>query len=333
MTNSYSFSKFFSLTLFGAATLSNGLSTPFGKTTRNIATQVLQGAGPASVDLNQYNLPLDTVEKEWCAVFVQKTADIEEGVYLGCKNTTEVYVDTVETSFLRKEGLGIELTELAGGRDDDLGITVVSGLVPGGSAEESGIVLGDSIAEVSLIRTKSQAGVDNRPLSQQQQEWSVKTECLSYDATVDAILNLPPKQEGYDDFYAIKLRRLRRRPKIKVKLQYPPEQNEPDIVIEMNAGENLRQGMLVRGVKLNDPLAKRFDTKSGGNCGAGGLCRTCSVSVLNGSEVLNDQRVAEKQMLADSPRWRLACKAIVGYGMREGEMTVRVNPNQWDNVE
>jgi ferredoxin len=97
----------------------------------------------------------------------------------------------------------------------------------------------------------------------------------------------------------------------------------------MNAGENLRQGMLVRGVKLNDPLAKRFDTKSGGNCGAGGLCRTCSVCVMDGAELLNDQRIAEKQMLADSPRWRLACKAIVGHGMREGEMTVRVNPKQW----
>lgn len=320
--------KYCFLILFVVAPLSRGLSTPFGKTTRNIATQVLQGAGPASVDLNQYNLPPETIEKEWCAAFVQKTADVEEGVYLGCKSNKENYVDTVTTTFPRKEGLGIELIELAGGRDDDLGITVVSGLVPGGSAEESGIFPGDSIAEVSLVRTKSQA-VDNRPLSEQQQEWSVKTECLSYDATVDAILTLPPVKEGYTDLYSVKLRRLRRRPKIKVKLQYPPEQNEPDTIIEMNAGENLRQGMLVRGVKLNDPLAKRFDTKSGGNCGAGGLCRTCSVCVMDGAELLNDQRIAEKQMLADSPRWRLACKAIVGHGMREGEMTVRVNPNQW----
>ena len=89
------------------------------------------------------------------------------------------------------------------------------------------------------------------------------------------------------------------------------------------------QGMLVRNVKLNDPLAKRFDTKQGGNCGAGGLCRTCSVAVVSGGDVLNPQRVAEKQMMKNNPRWRLACKAIVGYGMKEGEMVVRVNPQQW----
>jgi hypothetical protein len=45
--------------------------------------------------------------------------------------------------------------------------------------------------------------------------------------------------------------------------------------------------------------------------------------------LLNQQRIAEKQMLQDVPRWRLACKAIVGYGMAEGEMTIRVSPNQW----
>mmetsp|Transcript_28344 Transcript_28344/g.57963 ORF Transcript_28344/g.57963 Transcript_28344/m.57963 type:complete len:88 (+) Transcript_28344:324-587(+) len=87
--------------------------------------------------------------------------------------------------------------------------------------------------------------------------------------------------------------------------------------------------MLVRGVKLNDPLAKRFDTKSEGNCGAGGLCRTCAVSVLRGGELLSPQKTAEAQMLGDEPRWRLACKAFVGYGMTEGEVTVAVNPRQW----
>lgn len=304
------------------------MSTPLGKTTRNIATQTLQGAGPASVDLNKYNLPLETIEEEWSASFVRKTTENEEGVYLGCKSNSDIYVDSFLSTFPRKEGMGIELLELAGGRDDELGITVVSGLVQGGSAEGSEIMAGDSLAEVSLIRTKIQVG-DKRPITEQNQKWTVKTECLSYDATVEAIQSLPTKMEGYEDYFSVKVRRLRRRPKIRVKLQYPPEQNEPDEIIEMNAGENLRQGMLVRGVKLNDPLAKRFDTKSEGNCGAGGLCRTCSVCVMNGGEILNDQRVAEQQMLADSPRWRLACKAIVGYGMQEGEMTVRVNPNQW----
>jgi ferredoxin len=88
--------------------------------------------------------------------------------------------------------------------------------------------------------------------------------------------------------------------------------------------------MLIRGIKLNDQLAKRFDTKNSGNCGAGGLCRTCAVSVIKGAGLLNPQRIAEQQMLQDSPRWRLACKAIVGFGMQQGEMTIRVNPRQFD---
>ena len=80
-------------------------------------------------------------------------------------------------------------------------------------------------------------------------------------------------EDGFEDYFEVTLKRLRRRPKIKINLQYPPDQKDDfgekveDTTIELNAGENLRQGMLVRGVKLNDPLAKRFDTKTGGNCG------------------------------------------------------------------
>lgn len=323
------YSSFLALLLLHSA---NSLASPNptnpAKTARNIASQTLQGTGLAQVDMNKYNLPLDQIEQEWCAAFVQKNIDREEGVYLGAKTDREIFVDTLVVSFprLAEGGLGIQLAELAGGRDDGLGITVVTGLVDGGSAEVSDIIPGDSITEVSLIRRKSQS---DKQLVEQEQSWNLRTECFSYDKTVDSILSLPTAKEGFEDFFSLKLKRLRRRPKITVKLQYPPEQNEPDMTIEMNAGENLRQGMLVRGVKLNDPLAKRFDTKSGGNCGAGGLCRTCGVCVMNGADMLNDQRVAEKQMLADNPRWRLACKAIVGYGMKEGEMTIRVNPNQW----
>jgi len=314
--------------LFSLFRCSDALSTPYGKTTRNVATQVLQGTGPALVDMNMYNLPLDQIEVEWTANMVQKTAENEAGVYLGAKNDLEIFVDTVVVTFARKGTLGIELTELAGGRGDGLGITLVTGLVPGGSAEGEDILPGDSIAEVSVTRAKQQI-VEDSTLEENQQQWSVRTECLSYDAMVDAILSLPPVAEGFEDFYTLSIKRLRRRPKVSVTLEYPPEQNEPDATIEMFAGENLRQGMLTRGVKLNDPLAKRFDTKNGGNCGAGGLCRTCAVSLLDGADLLNPQRVAEKQMLQDTPRWRLACKAVVGFGMKEGNMKVRVNPRQW----
>jgi ferredoxin len=306
------------------------LSSLYGKTTRNIATQVLQGTGEPAIDLNVYNLPFEVIENEWIANFVQKSTENKGTVRLQAKNSVENYVDTIIVSFPRKYGggLGIELAELAGGRSDGIGITIVTGLVDGGSASSSGLLPGDSIASVSLLRRRQQIS-GNSSISEKEEEWSVSTECLSYDKTVKAIKTLPGPKIGFEDVFVLKVRRLRRRPKIKVNLQYPPGQNEEDTSIEMYAGENLRQGMLIRGVKLNDPLAQRFDTKQGGNCGAGGLCRTCSVAVVSGGDALNPQRVSEKQMLQDNPRWRLACKAIVGYGMKEGEMTIRVNPRQW----
>ena len=318
----------------------DGLSSPYGKTTKNVATQILQGAGSALVDMNQYNLPLDRIETEWTANFVQKVGESENGLFLRAKND-DIFVDTVVVTFPRKtDGLGIELTELAGGRDDGLGITVVTGLVPGGSAEFSDIVPGDSITKVSLLRRQlDPTNIQSSILEEKQDEYSVRTECLSYDATVEAIRSLPPlssttqdkdTNQKFQDVFQLSIKRLRKRPKVTVKLMYPPQQKEPDTTFEMYAGENLRQGMLIRGVKLNDPLAQRFDTKSGGNCGAGGLCRTCSVSILKGGDLLNPQRLAEQQMLEDQPRWRLACKAIVGFGMKEGDMTIQVNPRQWE---
>ena len=316
-------------------------SSLFGKTTRNIATQVLQGTGEPAVDLNQYNLPFSIIENGWTANFVQKATESQGRVRLEAKNNIEHYVDILTLLIPRKVenggSLGIELEELSGGRSDGIGITIVSGLVPGGSSKNSDLNPGDTLSSVSLIRRKREITTaedggkqTNTMISENQQEFSVATECLDYEKTVEAIGNtIPAPKPGFEDTFVLSVKRLRRLPKVTINLQYPPSQNEPDTTIEMFAGENLRQGMLIRGIKLNDPLAKRFDTKSGGNCGAGGLCRTCSVCVMNGGDVLNPQRVAEQQMLQDNPRWRLACKAVVGYGMKEGEMTVRVNPNQW----
>lgn len=337
-----------------SSTSSSSPSSPslYGSTTRNIATQVLQGTGPPQVDLNQYNLAsLEQIQEEWTVAKVQKVTESQGRVQLSAKSTNDHYADTLLVSFPRSNdssgGIGIELLELAGGREDGLGITVVQSLVEGGSADGSDLLPGDAIESVSVVRRRKQLDVTTSSsnnnmgddtttkagLAETEEAFSVSTLCLDYDATVEAISSLPPPKTGWEDMYTLKVRRLRRRPKVRVHLQYPPNQDDAPAggveTIEMYAGENLRQGMLIRGVALNDPLAQRFDTKQGGNCGAGGLCRTCSVVVSSGGDLLNPQRPAEKQMLADQPRWRLACKAILGYGMQAGELTIRVNPRRW----
>ena len=296
-----------------------------------MATQILQGVGPVSPEhLNTFNIDdLELIAGQLTANLVQKATEKEAKLRMGCVNDREMFVDTVTVTFPRipDAGLGLELQELAGGREDGLGITIVTSLVEGGAAASSDVDVrpGDSLAKVSILRTQK-----NRKLEETQQITTVETECLGYDATVSAILNdLPAPNVAYDDVWQVTLKRLRRKPVVTVNLQYPPSQQEDDVSIQLFAGDNLRQSMLVRNIKLNDPLAKRFDTKNSGNCGAGGLCRTCSVVVVRGAELLNPARVAEKTMLMDNPRMRLACKAIVGYGFQEGEMTIRVNPNQW----
>ena len=57
----------------------DGLSSPHRKTTKNVATRVLQATGSPLVDTNQYNLPSDRIETEWCANFVQKIGESENG--------------------------------------------------------------------------------------------------------------------------------------------------------------------------------------------------------------------------------------------------------------
>jgi len=265
---------------------------------------------------------------EWTANAKPADDFVDSGVFLGAKSYKDIMVDTIKVSFPRKpdSGLGILLQEIAGGRSDGLGITMVSGLVEGGAADGCGILEGDCISKLSIQKrsTDDRGGLPELV----NEEQSISTECLGYDATVDAIMALPAA-ESDDEVFVLSMKRLRRRPRVSVTIQYPPSQREADTTIILFSGENLRRAMLTRGVKLNDALARRFDNGGSGNCGAEGTCATCAVSILKGGELLNPQGIQEEQMLRDNPRWRLGCRAIVGYGFQEGEMILRINPKQW----
>ena len=145
------------------------------------------------VDLNQYNLVLEEIAQEWTAVLSGETAMLTAGARLAAKSSKEIFVDTVQVTFPRRQrnaGLGLELLEIAGGREDGLGIVVVSGIVEGGNAVGSGVLEGDSIAQVA-VQTVTKSNTENGVMEEVQEEASVETECLGYDATVDAISSLP----------------------------------------------------------------------------------------------------------------------------------------------
>ena len=45
--------------------------------------------------------------------------------------------------------------------------------------------------------------------------------------------------------------------------------------------------------------------------------------------MLSTMGIQESQILSKKTKWRMACKAVVGYGMEEGDMTIQVSPRQW----
>lgn len=290
-------------------------------TTKNVATQILQGVGPVTNEqLNSFNVQdQDRISSEWTVLKVQKATESKYSMRLGCR-AVDLRVDEVTVSFPRiGNALGLQLEEIAGS-DDNLGITIVTD-----SSSHDEILMGDVISKVTLVRTKKSDG-----LATTEERFQVSTECLNFDATVKTIQSLPEYDEQYDETMVLTLKRLRRRPQIDVRVRYPPQSNRSDERVTLFAGENLRQALLVRGIALNDPNVQRFDGKPpGSNCGAGGLCRTCKIDVDSGRNVLNPQRPAEAQMLADESRARLSCKAIVGYGMTSGELVVKAFPEQW----
>lgn len=308
-----------------------------GTTTKNVATQILQGVGPCSPeDLEKYNIDddIDRIVSEWTANMVQSvTSSKAPTLQLGCQSDDVLYVDTIRVVFPRvSNGMGIQLQEIAGGREDGLGITVVVD-------KAAGMLPGDSIANVALLRKRKQNLRQQQQLEDTEEIMSVATECLGYDATVQAIQSLPPlDDDASEEVWQVTVKRIRRKPLVQVELKYPPSsttksktKKEGTVSLQLFAGENLRQALLTRGVTVNDGLARRYDGKGvgSGNCGAGGLCRTCTIAVETGADLLNPPRVAEQTMFADAPRMRLACKAIVGYGMKEGTLRIRMFPNQW----
>eukprot|EP00584_Thalassiosira_punctigera_P023016 CAMPEP_0172553768 /NCGR_PEP_ID=MMETSP1067-20121228/51642_1 /TAXON_ID=265564 ORGANISM="Thalassiosira punctigera, Strain Tpunct2005C2" /NCGR_SAMPLE_ID=MMETSP1067 /ASSEMBLY_ACC=CAM_ASM_000444 /LENGTH=325 /DNA_ID=CAMNT_0013341999 /DNA_START=142 /DNA_END=1119 /DNA_ORIENTATION=- len=279
-------------------------------------------AGAPSVNMDKYNLPLERSINEWTAVVQAESSMQSSGIFLRAKDK-ELFVDTLQFAVRREGGLGLLLTEIAGGREDGVGITIIEEVLAGGNAERSGIVAGDSIVALTVAST------DENGMNVNEMRIDVATECLGYDATIDALTSLPPPASAEDEV-TLTVKRIRKQPKVNVKLQYPPYLDEPDVSIELFAGENLRRAMLTRGIKLNDKLAERFDSGGSGDCGSDGTCATCVVGVTKGKDLLSPMGQQEEQILKKKPRWRMACKAVVGYGMTEGEMTLQVSPRQWE---
>ncbi|KAJ1635472.1 hypothetical protein T492DRAFT_610604 [Pavlovales sp. CCMP2436] len=223
----------------------------------------------------------------------------------------EAFTETV-TIARSPESPGIGLVLIEAGEADGLGLVLIEGVAPGSNAAALSVgtfLPGDVIAA---------AGTPGGP--------SFSTEGITYDATVGVLSSLDPMAP-----VVLTLKRLRPRPFITVRLEFPQAEGRDDESVTLYSGMNLRRVMLGSGINLNDPLARRFDAGIGtGDCGGEGCCCTCAVDVLKGVEVLSAQGAQERQMLAKFPRWRLACKTSVVNLVASGEMVVRVSPRGFD---
>ena len=252
----------------------------------------------------------DALYAKWGVCVEEQTSFKSGGLRFNVNDDNSYVVDTIQNVVLtRAPGLGVELLEVAN-NGEGVGIVVVEGTVPGTSAADADLRQGDCIGSV---------GPPGGPF--------VNVEARDWDGLVEALGDV----EG--DQVELVVKRLAKAPVVNVVVKYPNDE-EPEETIQLIAGENLRQALLTRRIKLNDPLARRFDSQStGGDCGADGTCCTCAVAVLDGAELMSPQKTQERQIMKtlNHPRFRLACKARVGKDLelnQQGDLVIRVNPRQ-----
>ena len=231
------------------------------------------------------------------------------GVRTGAKDNgyrTEDVITVVPRS-ATSPGIGMGLEEFAS--DGTVGIVLVDFLVESGNAAKATepLLPGDALISV-------QAGPKLTSL-----------EGLTYDATLETLGGLDPAAGAL----TFTVRRLIRVPRVAVTLTFP---DRPDEKVSLIPGQPLRSTFLSNGIKLNDPLALRFDAGYGtGDCGGEGCCCTCALEVVSGGATLNDQKTQERQMLQKHPNWRLACRARIDENLdADSELVLRASPRAWE---
>ena len=266
----------------------------------------------SAVDPNVYNVDAETAADLWTvSVSADNRMDRAAGIPFLDSKSKDYMVDDLQVVVSRDGGMGIELLELAGGRDDDYGLTIVSGV--SGNAEKAGIIAGDSIAGV-VVTTR-----DGNNMNVEESTERFDCECKNFDTTIGLLGSFPPEIESL----TLNIKRIRRWPKIKVTVQYPPIQcadpTDNEETLELFAGENLKRALQTRGIVFEDRDAPKCDF-----CGS-----KCTVSIDTGMQLMNPKGLTEEKLMKKNPKCRLSCKTVVGYNMQEGEVRLRINLNEW----
>jgi len=268
-----------------------------------------------AVDPNFYNVDLEKAADLWTvSVSADNRMDRPAGIPFLDSKSKNYYVDDICAVVSREGGMGIELLELAGGRDDDYGLTIISAV--SGNAERAGIIAGDSIAGVEVNRVSLKGG-SNTKVEESREMFDC--ECRNFDTTIGLLGSFPPEIESV----TLNIKRIRRWPKVQVTVQYPPIQcadgADNEEKLELFAGENLMRALQTRGIIFEDRDAAKCDF-----CGS-----KCTVSIDMGMQLMNPMGLTEEKLMKRNPKCRLSCKTVVGYNMQEGDVRLRINLNEW----
>lgn len=278
-----------------------------------------------TLDPNVYNVDLEKAAELWTvSVQQERRFDRLPGVPFMNSKSKDYYVDDLDAVEISREGgLGLELLELAGGRDDGIGMTVVTAVLEGGNAARAGILPGDTISQVKVVASETTTAASSATVSEEVTNVRVcEIECRDFDSTIQALTEFPG-DDAKTLFLGIK--RLRRWPKVQLRVEYPPSQCAPGVdnvkMVELFAGENLKLALQSRGFVLDDPGNPKCDF-----CGS----NACYVSIVKGKHLLNPMSsTEEKLLLKNNPNVRLSCKTKVGHNMQEGDVALRLNLSQW----
>jgi len=286
-----------------------------------------------AVDPNVYNVnDLELAAQLWQVSLSSKTNQpnrpantpfLDTKPFLPKDPTTKYVVDNVVVQVSRTGGLGMQLWELAGGRDDGCGITLIEGV--SGNAEAAGVLPGDSLARIQYTTSMqgTQSSTTATEMDVAQAITTLNCECRDFDATMEVLTTLPPPEVV--DTLTLTLKRLRTWPQIDVVVEYPPSQCAPGVdnkvSLQFWAGENLRQGLLTRGIVMEDPRAERQCDF----CGS----KACVVKVDQGMPLLSPLSTTETKLMKYNPKCRLSCKTVVGYNLQQGNLRLKLNVNEW----
>jgi hypothetical protein len=269
----------------------------------------------SAVDPDVFNVDAEKAADLWTvSVSAENRLDREAGVPFLDSKSKDYYVDEIRMVVSRDGGMGIELLELAGGRDDDYGLTIVSGV--SGNAEKAGIIPGDSIMGVEINKVSLKDG-SNTKVEESREMFDC--ECKNFDTTIGLLGSFPPEIESL----VLNIKRIRRWPKVKVVVQYPPIQCADGVdneeTLELFAGENLKRALQTRGIVFEDRDAPKCDFCAG----------KCTVAIDMGMQLMNPMGLTEEKLMKLNPKCRLSCKTVVGYNMQEGNVRLRINLNEW----